>query len=100
MSDNNKTDVRKATISEDEDGQRLDRWLKKTVPELPYGLAQKFIRKGQLRVDGKRAKADTKLIAGQVVRIPPTEGKRQKSDWKPKPVPGQPIQQAEWREQA
>ena len=76
--------VRKITISDDEDGQRLDRWLKKTVPELPYGLAQKLIRKGQLRVDGKRAKADTKLVAGQEVRIPPTEGKKQRSDNKPK----------------
>ena len=63
--------VRHITVSEDDDGQRLDRWLKKNLPDVPYGLMQKLIRKGQLRIDGKRAKPDTKLAAGQDVRIPP-----------------------------
>ena len=67
------SNVEHITISEDDDGQRLDRWLKKRLPHVPYGLAQKLIRKGQLRIDGKRAKADTKLVAGQVVRIPPVD---------------------------
>lgn len=67
--------VRHITVSDDDDGQRLDRWLKKRLPEIPYGLVQKLIRKGQLRVDGKRAKADMKLSAGQDVRIPPVEDK-------------------------
>lgn len=67
------TNVEHITVSEDDDGQRLDRWLKKRLPHVPYGLAQKLIRKGQLRVDGKRAKADTKLVAGQQVRIPPVD---------------------------
>ena len=70
-----KTDVRHIEVKADDDGQRLDRWLKKRVPEIPYGLAQKLIRKGQFRVDGKRVKADTKLSAGQSVRIPPVEDK-------------------------
>ena len=63
--------VRHITIKDDDEGQRLDRWLKKNVPELPYGLAQKLIRKGQIRADGKRIKADAKLKAGQEIRIPP-----------------------------
>jgi 23S rRNA pseudouridine955/2504/2580 synthase len=63
------------TITQDDDGQRMDRWLKKRLPDVPYGLTQKLIRQGQLRVDGKRAKADTKLKAGQVVRIPPVHEK-------------------------
>lgn len=66
-------DVRHVTVSEDDSGLRLDRWLKKNVPEIPYGLAQKLIRKGQFRVDGKRAKADTKLEQGQDIRIPPVK---------------------------
>jgi 23S rRNA pseudouridine955/2504/2580 synthase len=66
--------VRHITVTEDENGQRLDRWLKKKLPDVPYGLVQKLIRKGQLRVEGKRAKADTKLVAGQDVRIPPVGG--------------------------
>ncbi len=59
------------TVSADDDGQRLDRFLKKHVPDLPYGLAQKLMRKGQVRVDGKRAKTDTRLQEGQEIRIPP-----------------------------
>ncbi|MCB9982516.1 MAG: RluA family pseudouridine synthase [Rhodospirillales bacterium] len=68
-------EVRHITVKDDDDGQRLDRWLKKAVPELPYGLAQKLIRKGQIRADGKRLKPDSKLKAGQEIRIPPVESK-------------------------
>ncbi len=62
-------------VANDDDGQRLDRWLKKNVPDLPYTLAQKLMRKGQIRVDSKRAKAETKVQSGQKVRIPPIEKK-------------------------
>ncbi|PJB73297.1 MAG: RluA family pseudouridine synthase [Alphaproteobacteria bacterium CG_4_9_14_3_um_filter_47_13] len=69
------SDVRHITVGPEDDGQRLDRWLKKCVPELPYGLAQKLIRKGAIRVDEIKSKMDTRLIAGQKVRIPPIEDK-------------------------
>jgi 23S rRNA pseudouridine955/2504/2580 synthase len=69
--------VRTIKVTEEDDGQRLDRWLKKRVPEIPYGLMQKFIRKGAIRVDGKRGKTDTRLAAGQEIRIPPVEDKPQ-----------------------
>lgn len=65
------SNVRHLKVSKDDDGQRLDRWLKRHVPELPYILAQKLMRQGQIRVDSKRAKAETRLKAGQDVRIPP-----------------------------
>ena len=57
-------------VTADDDGQRLDRWLKKTVPDVPYVLLQKLIRKGALRVDGKRVKTDIRLSEGQAVKIP------------------------------
>ncbi|MCB1555976.1 MAG: RluA family pseudouridine synthase [Alphaproteobacteria bacterium] len=63
--------VQHKTVTAADDGQRLDRWFKKHVPGVPFGLLQKLIRKGQIRVDGKRAKTDTRLTAGQDVRIPP-----------------------------
>ncbi len=71
ITDKPKSGVTHITVSDDDDGQRLDRWLKRYVPDIPYGLAQKLIRKGQFRVDGKRARGETKLVAGQSVRIPP-----------------------------
>lgn len=58
-------------IGEVDDGQRLDRWLKKKFPHLSFGDAQKILRTGQLRIDGKRAKGDARLAAGQTVRLPP-----------------------------
>lgn len=57
------------TVSRDDDGQRLDRWLKRMAPDLPYVLVQKLIRKGQIRIDGKRAKMDTRIEQGQEVRL-------------------------------
>ncbi len=60
-------------VQDDDDGQRLDRWLKKRLPGVPYALLQKLMRTGQVRVDGKRAKAETRLVAGQKVRVPPVD---------------------------
>jgi 23S rRNA pseudouridine955/2504/2580 synthase len=68
-------DVRQFQVAQDDDGQRLDRWLKKTLPRVPYALLQKMVRTGQVRVDGKRAKTDTRLFFGQTVRLPPLEDK-------------------------
>ncbi|MDE1150920.1 MAG: RluA family pseudouridine synthase [Micavibrio sp.] len=58
-------------VSENDNGQRLDRWLKKHYPDVPFGAVQKILRTGQLRVDGKRVKGDARLAAGQSIRIPP-----------------------------
>lgn len=77
--------VQTITVCEDDDGQRLDRWLKKNVPQLSYVLAQKLVRKGQIRVDGKRAKGDMKLTSGQAVRIPPVDVSKVKSAPSAKP---------------
>ena len=63
-------------VSEDEDGQRLDRFLQKHLKGTPFGLLQKLMRKGQIRVDSKRVKAATRLEYGQSVRIPPMEDKK------------------------
>ncbi len=54
-----------------EDGVRLDRWFKRHWPHLNQGQIQKLLRSGQIRVDGGRAKADTRLGAGAQVRVPP-----------------------------
>jgi 23S rRNA pseudouridine955/2504/2580 synthase len=69
-------------VTEDENGQRLDRFLQKHLKGIPFGLLQKLMRKGQIRVDSGRVKASTRLQAGQSVRIPPME--ERKPDPKPK----------------
>ena len=63
--------VQKITVAAGEGDQRLDRWLKRRFPELTQGRIEKACRKGEIRVDGARAKSSTRLEEGQEVRIPP-----------------------------
>ncbi|MGR3496330.1 RluA family pseudouridine synthase [Citreimonas sp.] len=63
--------VQTITVAEGDADQRLDRWLKRNFPQLQQGRIEKMCRKGELRVDGGRVKAATRLEAGQQVRIPP-----------------------------
>lgn len=63
--------VQTITISEDDSDQRLDRWLRRVFPQLTQGMVEKMCRKGELRVDGGRVKGNTRLQAGQKVRVPP-----------------------------
>lgn len=58
-------------VDREEAGVRLDRWFKRHFPNLAHGPLEKLLRTGQVRVDGKRAKAGDRLEAGQAVRIPP-----------------------------
>lgn len=63
--------VEQKTVSGDENAMRLDRWFKSHYPGLGFGALQKLLRSGQVRVDGGRAKSDTRLVTGQSVRVPP-----------------------------
>src|SRR6266700_4971251 len=58
-------------VSTDEAEIRLDRWFRRHFPGQSQGAIQKLCRTGQIRVDGRRADAATRLAAGQSVRIPP-----------------------------
>jgi 23S rRNA pseudouridine955/2504/2580 synthase len=50
---------------------RLDRWFKRHFPNLSHGRLERLLRTGQVRVDGRRARSNTRLAPGQRVRIPP-----------------------------
>jgi 23S rRNA pseudouridine955/2504/2580 synthase len=63
--------VQTITVGPGDGDQRLDRWLKRLFPHVAQGRIEKMCRKGELRVDGARAKASTRLEVGQQVRIPP-----------------------------
>jgi 23S rRNA pseudouridine955/2504/2580 synthase len=74
-------------VAADEGDTRLDRWLKRHVPALTQGAVQKMLRTGQIRVDGKRADANTRLEPGQEIRIPPVaENPARDLPRTPKPV--------------
>lgn len=59
------------TVSADEADLRLDRWFKRHFPWLSHAKLEKLLRTGQVRIDGGRAKAATRLEVGQAIRIPP-----------------------------
>ncbi|MEZ5885511.1 MAG: RluA family pseudouridine synthase [Paracoccaceae bacterium] len=63
--------VRLMTVAEADGESRLDRWLKKRLPEVTQGQVEKWCRTGQIRVDGARAKASTRIGPGAEVRVPP-----------------------------
>ena len=60
----------RTVLAEDAD-TRLDRWFKRHFPGLSHGRLEKFLRTGQVRLDGGRAKASTRVAEGQTIRIPP-----------------------------
>lgn len=63
--------VRHARVSENEDGQRIDNFLIRRCQGVPRSHVYRLIRKGEVRVDGKRIKQTRKLVTGEQVRIPP-----------------------------
>jgi 23S rRNA pseudouridine955/2504/2580 synthase len=50
---------------------RVDRFLQARFPDLSFARIQRVIRKGEVRLNGKRVDAGSRLEAGQTVRIPP-----------------------------
>src|ERR1700755_1977650 len=58
-------------IGEDEAGMRLDRWLHRRFPEVSNSHLMRIVRKGEVRVSGKRADVSTRLASGERVRVPP-----------------------------
>ena len=61
--------MKEFTIGKNDAGQRLDRWLAKTLPLLPAPLAQKYIRLKRVKVNGKGGKRDARLEEGDVLRL-------------------------------
>ena len=72
------TKVRKVSIDGDLAGQRIDNYLRRELPGVPKGRLYRLLRRGEVRVNGGRIRAEYKLQEGDEVRIPPvrinTEG--------------------------
>jgi 23S rRNA pseudouridine955/2504/2580 synthase len=64
-------EVRRHVVSAEEAGMRLDRWFKLHFPQVTFAYLNKLTRTGQVRVDGARAKTNTRLEADQEIRVPP-----------------------------
>ena len=71
MINTEKIKVKKIHVPSENEGQRVDNYLRKLLTGVPKSLIYKVIRDGQVRVNSKRVKPSYKLVANDVVRIPP-----------------------------
>src|ERR1700692_4944234 len=65
------TKVQTVVVTADENSMRVDRFLEARFPGLSFSHIQRIVRKGELRVNGKRADSKDRLEEGQSIRIPP-----------------------------
>jgi len=63
--------VRRLRIDAEQAGQRIDNFLRRELPGLPKSRLYRVLRKGEVRVNGGRVRADYRLCEGDEVRIPP-----------------------------
>jgi 23S rRNA pseudouridine955/2504/2580 synthase len=63
--------VRQVEVPEDRDGQRLDNFLFGLLKGVPKTHVYRLLRTGQVRINGKRCKPDSRIAAGDTVRVPP-----------------------------
>jgi len=80
-------DVRTFTVSDDDDGIRLDRWFKRHMPEVSFNIVSRWSRTGQLWLAGKRAAPGDRVEAGQEIRVPPLEAAPARARPQPKRDP-------------
>ncbi|MGI9203956.1 MAG: RluA family pseudouridine synthase [Woeseiaceae bacterium] len=69
--DARQTGVRKVRIDAELAGQRIDNFLRRELPGLPKGRLYRILRRGEVRVNGGRVRAEYRLVDGDEVRIPP-----------------------------
>ncbi|MFA5580807.1 MAG: RluA family pseudouridine synthase [Paracoccaceae bacterium] len=77
--------VQTLVVGPDEADQRLDRWMRRHFPQLSQVQIEKHCRKGEIRVDGGRVRANSRVSPGQSIRIPPLPDA---------PLPRNPVPQA------
>ena len=66
-----RTKVQFVDIDDDMAGQRIDNFLRNQLKAVPKSMVYRILRKGEVRVNKKRVKAEYKLQAGDIVRVPP-----------------------------
>jgi 23S rRNA pseudouridine955/2504/2580 synthase len=70
-----RSSVQQHVVGEDGTGQRLDRVLARLLPGVPATRIFRLIRKGEVRVNGKRARPEQRLVSGDRVRVPPVHAR-------------------------
>jgi 23S rRNA pseudouridine955/2504/2580 synthase len=81
--------VRLVRVDAEREGQRIDNFLLGQLKGAPRSLVYRILRTGEVRINGKRAKPDTRLSGGDEVRIPPVRLEAPADKGEP---PGAPMQ--------
>ena len=79
--------VRHVTVDEESSGQRLDNFLLRHLKGVPKTRLYRALRKGEVRVNKGRSKADYRIVSGDMIRIPPLQ---QAETTAPASAPAQP----------
>jgi 23S rRNA pseudouridine955/2504/2580 synthase len=66
-----RTAVRSETMGDEEAGQRVDRVLARLLPGVPHTRLFRLLRRGEVRLNGKRVSGEARIKAGDVLRVPP-----------------------------
>jgi len=80
------TGVQTLTVGPERDGQRVDNCLATLLKGVPRSLIYRLLRTGQVRINGKRAKPDTRLASGDLLRIPPVRVAEREDSGAPPPT--------------
>jgi 23S rRNA pseudouridine955/2504/2580 synthase len=75
--------VRKVRVDAEGAGQRVDNFLRKELPGVPKSRLYRLLRRGEVRINGGRVRADHRLQAGDEVRIPPARVRERGADPSP-----------------
>ena len=70
--------ARYVTVDEENDGRRIDNFLHSELPEVPRDRLHRLIRRGEVRVNGSRARPGRRLRTGEAVRVPPVDSVRER----------------------
>lgn len=72
--------MQESPITAADDGIRLDRWFRRHLPEVPHALLEKSLRRGLVRLDGKKATSSSRITTGQMLRYPSEWSHQSQSD--------------------
>ncbi len=61
--------MKEFTINRNDSGQRVDKFLQKSVPRMPQSLMYKYIRMKRIKLNGKRCEISTRLNEGDVMQL-------------------------------
>jgi 23S rRNA pseudouridine955/2504/2580 synthase len=71
MSDLSRTAVRNEVLGAEDAGQRVDKVLSRFLPGVPHTRLFRLMRKGEVRLNGKRVGGEARVADGDVLRVPP-----------------------------